>query len=166
MNLSESDEMALRIFRSAQQFQRAHGVLYSSLCAGDRSLSIPDIVISALVFELNLKCLVVLDSRKLYPSSHKYTLLFKKLSGDTQAEIRKRYANVPLNLRFKETIDNDPAFRPIDYSLDGTLRASEDAFVLLRYVFEKPGNAGWYCGPLLNIVADIILERRPQWGQP
>ena len=85
-------------------------------------------MLSAIHLELLLKTLLILDNGR-YPRIHPLLDLFNELKDGTKARIRKLYSEIaPQDTSISSVKPN------ADLSLEGVLRASENAFVNLRYL--------------------------------
>jgi hypothetical protein len=139
---------------------------------------VPYVVMASFVFELYLKCLVVLDTNKRPPNIHDYVKLFELLSDSSKAKVKEVYDNNPspaLEMvrtgKFpKELNPEHVAFlKAKDFSFEATLSRAKNAFENFRYIYEE-----WHdpqddpkfefsVNSIVQGVIEAIKAQRPAW---
>jgi len=158
------------IFVVAKQYENARERLILVQDHGPQAdVRMPTITCAAFALELYLKCLLALDARDV-PQTHNLRCLFDGLSEATQAEIRERVEpRLPEARRYvgeayaKSGLAPPPPLVDFDFLLD----SSEDAFPLVRYIYERglPAGKGWIADPILEAARTTILARHPAWSE-
>lgn len=158
------------IFAHADGFLKTVSILHTD---PPNPLCLTAIVVnSAFASELYLKCLLHIETGKLFKGQHDLGKLFAKLSAATQAEIEGP---------FDEQLSRGPKY---DFSgaskeaqeaavrqpknLRDALRAGREAFVEWRYLYEIDDltQANFFSlFPLPDILRVVILRKRPEWGR-
>jgi hypothetical protein len=167
----------LELFTDAEAFFWAQAVLQQAVVAPlatGKALSprhmVPGIVAEAFACELYLKSLLVVEGKE--PWGHDLQDLFHALSHDSQNEIRRR-ANAEIDEQGRYYTDGFAEIMrlqgqspppPQDYSFDGVLARSKDAFKIFRYRAERaPEWSDWLAGPIMHATRERILDLKPEW---
>ena len=133
-------------------------------------------VLGLLALELYLKSFIR-EEKKSYPNTHKIKSLFSALEAPHQLRIRQLAA--PFIEGDALTADKNwgpptspkmaaaKAYQIAQLSdFDKILKFSDDAFVAIRYRFEKANRAkaNWGAGSILEATRQAILELHPEWA--
>jgi hypothetical protein len=122
-------------------------------------------VCSAFSLELYFKCLIRMG-HKSFGWEHDLERLFAGIGRRNRAKI-KRYWNANsdrVRSYIKRTFEDDGLTPPrIDF--DYVLSASKDAFVTMRYVYERgiETNKGWLADTIVEGARATILSIHPEW---
>lgn len=149
-------------FEYADQFQLAALLLLASRPVCEHGpLARPHIVLKAFSTEAYLKSLIELEG-KIAPPVHNLHALFQKLDVKSKRVIRRRWnADYAPRLRQLRKQKDRPRVK-VPISIEGVLKQSGDAFVVLRYM-PKGGEAAFTIMNLPLIVREHILTLRPEW---
>jgi HEPN domain-containing protein len=157
------------IFVEAEQFHEASRLLGRFATLHARHVGHPSIICSAYALELYLKCLIVISGKK-PPTIHNLKKLFKIVRPEDQAEIREYFrTKEPEMTRFFVSANRDAGWEmmPPKPDFDQQLKASADAFYLMRYIYEdkkKPDHPiGYFAYPIEDGARAAILRLRPEW---
>lgn len=160
-----------QIFRIGEWFYLASSTLGERV-PKTRVLFLPAIVMIAFALELYLKCLIAIETEATPPSGHNLRRLFNKLTSKTQDKIRHYFDNPTEQgeINWREKMKNPPPHIPKEafpspYDFDSILDVSADAFVQLRYVFERK-KAGWNAHYIVKCTRQVIVEIHPDWDKP
>jgi hypothetical protein len=155
---------SLEIFQQADAFFQTIHHLHSTT---DRTkfapMAVPVAVLSAFAAELMLKCLVHIETGQLPNKIHLLHDLFLKLRPETQKRLEELWDRIMVER--KQMLDKIDATlgtpRPRD--LRSSLVAGNDAFRLLRYVYEGGSDFEFFLSDLPIILRQRILELNPEW---
>jgi hypothetical protein len=120
----------------------------------------PLLILDSFALELYFKCLICIETGTA-PFTHNLLHLYQSLSQSTQIRLKKHYdtfAAEPL-ATMRRTIKN------LDGSIEAALKASAEAFIVYRYVYEKTplAGTGYFGGAVRWAAIVLILEMRPTW---
>jgi hypothetical protein len=101
--------------------------------------------------------------------AHKYSELVEKLTTKTQDELRAKFKQMPRTAMETAALE-DASLSREDFSFDGVLENSDNAFVSMRYAYEgkldQPGKGGFTAMRVLWALIELIRERKPDWFKP
>ena len=120
---------------------------------------------SALSLELYFKCLVRMR-RKPFVREHDLQRLFGLIDPRDRAKIRSYFDANSGNMRAYVTREYQKSGRPVPIvTLDWALSASKDAFVRMRYLFERGADkdTGWLGDVIAEGARRAILDAHPDW---
>jgi hypothetical protein len=169
-------DLAYRIFTHAKQFEKA-SMLLAQQIQSDADFMLPCTMMGCFVFELYLKCLIVIETGSAPRKEHNYLKLFEKLSAESKAKIKEYYDKNPSPTQLLQRSGKFSVLRPedatymqnLDLSFDAVLAASKNAFQQVRYIYEegqmKLGDS-FFAGPIIGGTLERIKELRPQWFPP
>jgi hypothetical protein len=164
---------ALDIFIVAEQFRLVSRLptmvtqhpMFRIPALADQNLTIASMVCSAFSLELYFKCLIRMG-RKSFGRQHDLAKLFALIGRRDRAKI-KRYWNDhsgPVRSAVERLSEQDGLPTPkVDF--DFVLSVSKDAFVEIRYAYErgiKP-NTGWLGDTIIEEARQAILDKHPDW---
>lgn len=167
------DETTLkRLFIIGLQFEHSFGILgnvaISKAAPNSRSLpvaahapAIPSVVCGAFALELQLKCLVAIETGREPPRGHDLREIFALTSDSSQESIQQTYSRL-----LDEAPDLTGQYKDAGISLDfdDVLDDCKDAFIEWRYHHEFEKRKSWMASPILKAVRDEILKLRPNWN--
>ena len=124
--------------------------------------AIPSLVIIAFANEILFKCIHAMDkSNPDLTDTHRLDILFKRLSNARKKQIIKLWDGSPNQKAIENFNKQSGSTAPTD--LPGILLDCGDAFVKLRYFYERPGGSSQLLGTLPDILNKVILETHPEW---
>ncbi len=167
---------ALNIFVVAEQFRFAAKLATAipRMAAGNPlfafAVDVPHMPTAAMTnsafsLELYFKCLVRM-SRKPLVKGHDLEKLFASIGQRDRAKITNYFDAYSSNLRAYVERAYRTSGRPVpDVTLDWALRASKDAFVRMRYLFERGADkdTGWLGDVIAEGARRAILDVHPDW---
>jgi hypothetical protein len=150
--MQQEQSVERSIFNVATQFHAVHdAITYPNNMVAKFALT-------ALTSELYLKCLQAIAGRKPDDNTH-LNVLFAKLPDDIKAEIVNRWqamrAAHPMSA---------PHLGVRELTLEEALREGKNGFEEFRYFYKTPPKANQLLG-FDEILRDVILELRPEWGR-
>lgn len=172
--MPSSAQQALRtfdaksIFTVAEQFRMSADILFQQWRDHHIQVVPPSFTCRAFSLELYLKTLLTIERGGYPQSGHNLESYMEPLSIETKNKIRD-YTNmiaVPSRKKDQELSRQRGFPAPPDFDYDTALKASANAFVNWRYVYEgnfKPAE-GWQGGEIIQAVRRIILEHHPDWA--
>lgn len=125
---------------------------------------------AALSTELFLKCILHIDLGG-WTNGHNHVQLFRELGEDRQKEIRKYHddymKNDPAQINRAVWNMNSP-FAPDKLDFDSQLTEKKNAFIYMRYWFEKPElrieyKTLGYPDTVARSIRNVIIKLRPEW---
>lgn len=158
-----------KIFLFARQFDVAQNVLLQQVGnVSNNQVVVPMLVNLAFAFELYLKCLIVLDTGR-EVRTHNYRKLFVALTPTTRDKVKEIFDHLPKSvLEVAASHDEEMRKANFDYSFEGVLASSQDAFEKLRYNYEGKLRVGegFTAGRAMGAVIEEIRNRQPEWFNP
>lgn len=126
-------------------------------------IQFPAMVTNAFASELFLKCLLILEGKAHLARGHDLHLLFKRLDGQTQKDIRARWdADAPRRVSsLAEAERLSGATIPRD--LDTSLAECGKAFERIRYIFEPASHPIAFYITFLGIYLRDTIRQRTNW---
>jgi hypothetical protein len=162
---------AFHIFIIAEQFRYA-GKLATIIPMSDHKFAhfLPNLptaamVCSAFSLELYFKCLIRM-SRKSFGREHDLTKLFSLIGRRNQAKIKKYWQDHSATVRADvQTMYKDSPLPTPEVDFKFCLAASKDAFVQMRYVYERgiESGRGWLGDTIVEGARGTILDKHPKW---
>ncbi len=133
--------------------------------ARDQNLPTAAMVCAAFSLELYFKCLIRIG-RKSFGREHDLVKLFALIGRRNRTKI-KRYWNVNSDRvrSYVERTFEDDGSTPPTVDFEYVLSASKDAFITMRYVYEKgiETNTGWLADTIVEGTRIAILDIHPEW---
>ncbi len=119
-------------------------------------------VCSAFSLELYFKCLIRLG-RKSFGREHDLAKLFALIGRQSRAKIKKYWNNHSETVRSYVERAYESDAPKVDF--DFVLSASKDAFVTMRYIYERgiEQNKGWLADTIVEGARKTILDKHPEW---
>jgi HEPN domain-containing protein len=117
----------------------------------------PGMVISTFASELLLKCLLILEG-KAPPDKHNLKTLFDLLDPAHKAQIETMWDADQAKRKAHLDEQERKMGVTIPRGLTTALSDCQDAFVLLRYLYEDPMKASYYITFFPHIVRDVIRD--------
>jgi hypothetical protein len=167
-------DVAFKIFTHARHMDKSAALL-ESLMHHDPDFMMPSMMLRSFIFEIYLKCLIVLESGGDAPRGHDYLELFKLVSETSKAKIQSHYAQNPsVMLRVQQQVDQltdlsdeqRQRIRDLDLSFYAVLKNAKNSFRQLRYIYEDSeldSFQGFTVETILLGVVERIKELRPNW---
>lgn len=148
------------IFRHAMMFFATDYFLRNKVRNGPNAMdvAVPTMVLSAFAAELMLKALLLLETGKKAPTTHRLDKLYRQLGHKTKRRIEALWEE---RARPKLKMFNVKHQRPTD--LPNALVQCADAFERLRYGYEDPARVLYYIGDFPWILQLYVEEIRPEW---
>lgn len=138
-------------------FLIATSILAVEQARGERRVIAPQLVLSAFILEIELKCLLKIRGIS-FPrkAGHNLKSLFHLLPTPDKDRIQQLHRDDAA--RHGRSVDEaDTYFRE-------ALEVAQDDFVTIRYVYEKRGgHETKQLGPLFLAVYSYLFEVRPEW---
>lgn len=160
------------MFHTAENNRHAVDLLYRSMRDGSMHLSVPHTVLSALAIEIYLKCLIVIEDRKVLRPEHHLVALHKRLSANLRHELdQEAIPLLILEQRLMNAFWERVAFGtrpPPHLTVKSILTMGNKAFEKWRYVYEGKleNGEGFLGGVLIKLFRDKILAMRPDFAEP
>ena len=133
--------------------------------ARDQNLPTASMVCAAFSLELYFKCLIRIG-RKSFGKEHDLLKLFALVGRRNRAKIKKYWnANAAIVRSYVERTFEDDGLTPPRVDFNYVLSASKDAFIAMRYVYEKgiETNEGWLADTIVEGARRAILDIHPEW---
>ena len=130
--------------------------------AHDQNLPTASMVCSAFSLELYFKCLIRLG-RKSFGREDDLAKLFALIGRQSRAKIKKYWNNHSETVRSYVERAYESDAPKVDF--DFVLTASKDAFVTMRYIYERgiEPNKGWLTDTIVEGARNTILDKHPEW---
>jgi hypothetical protein len=152
----------LVMFLVAEQYRRA----CNELAATDPlNVALPAMVSAAFALEVYFKCIFVLETNQPPPNQHNLRKLFELLAPATQVKIRALFAPHQAKIQgYVNEAATAAGVTPHAVDFDNVLNFSQDAFVLMRYIYESlPPMSGWFGHAIMVAARQHIVDLHPDW---
>jgi hypothetical protein len=122
-------------------------------------------VCAAFSLELYFKCLIRIG-HKSFGRDHDLAQLFSLIGRRNRTKIKRYWnANSSVVRSYVERTFKEDGLTPPKVDFDYVLSASKDAFITMRYIYEKgiETNKGWLADPIVEASRMAILDTHPEW---
>jgi hypothetical protein len=150
---------AQTVLHHAHGFLRSNDILRTAADVDQQPVGIilPMLTMQAFAIELLLKCLILIDDAD-PPYVHKLKQLFDLLASETRDEVVRRWDEGP-----RKKIEQIAIQFSFSSDLPSSLEACGDAFVQLRYAFDKPEKLMFHLDGLPIVLVDVIALKQPNF---